>query len=148
MQNTDGGFGVDTNGGDSSESTAQVVIGLAAVDIDPTGSDFTKNKDNLITHLLQFQQKDGGFSHLQSDHVSNAIATAQDLVALTAYQNYLNGKGSAFQMDNHGLVVHPSIDKTGEPLPNTATNAYNFIAFGALLVLVGSIVLFYRKRSV
>jgi LPXTG-motif cell wall-anchored protein len=148
MQNKNGGFGVASNGGDSSESTAQVIIGLTAVGENPAGNQFTKADGNLITHLLSFQQKDGGFSHLLADKKSNAMATSQALMALSAYHNFLNHKGAVYQFDNAGMSVTPS--QTGHSLPNTATNSYNLIVFGMVLVLIGSFILIFfvfRRRK-
>lgn len=147
QQNKNGGYGVDTNGGDSSESTAQVMIGLTTAGVDPTGQDFTKADGNLLTHLLTFRQKDGGFSHLLSDKQSNSMATPQALMALTAYQNFLNKKGSALQVNNSGMSVHPSASANGGVLPDTSTNDYNVMAFGFLIILIGCLVfIFNRKR--
>ncbi|MGV3488891.1 MAG: DUF4430 domain-containing protein [Tuberibacillus sp.] len=148
-QNESGGYGVASNGGDSSESTAQVIIGLTASGIDPTGSEFTKSGGQLITHLLAFVQKDGGFAHLLSDQHSDDIATSQALMALTAYKKFLNGNGSGLQFDNSGLTVQPSVDGAKNVLPNTATNDYNWIALGAVLMLLGAFALvLYRRRRV
>ncbi|MBO1912767.1 terpene cyclase/mutase family protein, partial [Microvirga sp. 3-52] len=66
-QGDTGGFNDPWNGGISVETTAQVIIGLTANDIDPLGELFTKNGINLMDNLLSFQAKDGGFKHLIDD---------------------------------------------------------------------------------
>lgn len=107
-QDPTGGFSSDFNGGDSSETTAQIIIGLSTVDEDPTGERFTKRADegttarnsstsegvNLIQHLLTFKQSDGGFAHLIGDG-SNGMASTQALLALAAYDRI--GEGSIYQ---------------------------------------------------
>jgi hypothetical protein len=93
-QNENGSF--TENGEINSESVAQAITGLTALGIDPTEARFTKTNGNLVTSLLGFQQKDGGFAH-QAGLTSNAIATEQDLIALDAYQNFAQGEGSIYQ---------------------------------------------------
>jgi hypothetical protein len=93
-QNNNGSF--TENGEINSESVAQAISGLTALGIDPTEARFTKANGNLVTSLLTFQQKDGGFAH-QAGQDSNTIATEQDLIALDAYQNFVQGEGSIYQ---------------------------------------------------
>jgi hypothetical protein len=93
-QNENGSF--TENGEINSESVAQAITGLTAIGIDPTEARFTKANGNLVAILLTFQQKDGGFAH-QTGQDSNTIATEQDLIALDAYQNFVQGKGSIYQ---------------------------------------------------
>ncbi|MGM0877211.1 MAG: DUF4430 domain-containing protein [Bacillota bacterium] len=130
VQDSNGGFSNDTNGGDASETTAQVIIGLASVGVNPTEERFTKQAGdlkisslgtgstgvNLIQHLLTFKQEDGGFAHLQGDD-SNLMASTQALLALTAYDYYLSGKGSIYQFNKPELEVAPVpvVDKEETP---------------------------------
>ncbi|MFC4617185.1 DUF4430 domain-containing protein [Camelliibacillus cellulosilyticus] len=153
-QNSAGGYSDNNNGGDSSESTAQAIVGLTANGIDPTGEKYTKKNGNLVSHLLGFQQKDGGFSHTD-EKASNAFSTPQALVAIDAYNLFKQGKGSIYQLKNDTLaVVKPSnqtpvaANTQGERLPDTATNNYNYLLAGAILIAIGTmILLIYRKRK-
>ncbi len=95
-QDTEGGYDIEFNGGDSSESVSQAIIGLAAVGVDPTSPQFTKEGGNLLQHLLKFKQADGGYSHLL-DGESGSISTQQALLALVAYQKLVDGSGSVYQ---------------------------------------------------
>ncbi|WP_052345731.1 DUF4430 domain-containing protein [Paucisalibacillus sp. EB02] len=97
VQTDNGGFdGGDFVGGITSEATSQVIIGLSAYGIDPTSQAFTKNGNNIISHLLAFQNPDGGFKHTMDYDYSDAMATEQALQALVAYNNFHNGKGSLY----------------------------------------------------
>ncbi|WP_113930584.1 DUF4430 domain-containing protein [Bacillus sp. P14.5] len=98
-QGETGGYNIDTNGGDASESISQAIIGLASVGVNPNGEAFTKTGGNLVQHLMKFKQADGGFSHLQDDGASSSMSTQQALLALTAYQSFVNGSGLVYQFD-------------------------------------------------
>ncbi|MGD6968073.1 DUF4430 domain-containing protein [Rossellomorea vietnamensis] len=98
-QGETGGYNIDSNGGDASESIAQAIIGLASAGVDPSGEAFTKEGGNLLQHLMKFKQADGGFSHLQDDEASSSMSTQQALLALAAYQNFVNGSGLVYQFD-------------------------------------------------
>lgn len=121
VQDENGGFSDDSNGGDASETTAQVIIGLASVGINPTEERFTKQPVdtfaesldspssgvNLIQHLLTFKQDDGGFAHLQGGE-SDMMASSQALLALASYDNYLTNKGSIYQFTKPMIEVAPT----------------------------------------
>ena len=71
-----------------SESTAQVVLALDALDINPLTDDrFIENGNTLLDGLLIYRQEDGGFSHA-SGLPSNDMASSQVLEALTAMLKY------------------------------------------------------------
>ncbi|MDV2888071.1 hypothetical protein RYX45_23190, partial [Alkalihalophilus pseudofirmus] len=72
------------NGGVSSETTSQVIIGLTSIGIDPTSADFTKDGKNLMSNLFSFQHSDGGYKHILSQNSSDEMATEQALQALVA----------------------------------------------------------------
>lgn len=156
VQDKNGGFSSDINGGDASETTAQVIIGLSSIGVAPTDKAFTKTGGNLVQHLMSFHQKDGGFAHIAADHESNLIATTQGLLGLTAYQQYLNGEGSIYQFTGNDVTVQPGNDATntekhpsdnGQPLPNTATNYYNVLLLGVILFIVGAAIYFYNRKQ-
>ncbi|MGM0843713.1 MAG: DUF4430 domain-containing protein [Bacillota bacterium] len=98
-QGETGGYNIESNGGDASESISQAIIGLASVGVNPAGEAFTKAGGNLVQHLMKFKQADGGFSHLQDDEASSSMATQQALLALTAYQNFVDGSGLVYQFE-------------------------------------------------
>ncbi|MCU9613391.1 DUF4430 domain-containing protein [Caldibacillus lycopersici] len=163
QQAASGGF-IDTfNGGEASESIAQVIVGLTAASLDPTSDSFTKENGNLVERLLAFQQKDGGFTHLLTDDEANGISTTQALLSLAAYQKYANGEGSIYQfVDTNNLqpvsedeiISNKSkteenaiVEDEGKLLPNTATNSYQLFTYGILLIFLTSIYL-YTNRGI
>ena len=93
------------SGAESSESTAQLIIALTSLGIDPeTDSRFAKqdskgNKKGLVTALLGFAEADGSFCHLRGGNV-DLMATEQALVALVSYERYLAGKTPIFEMED------------------------------------------------
>ncbi len=96
LQLASGGF---NNSGENSESAAQVIIALTALNLDPASADFTKSGGNVLTNLLSFSQSDGGFAHMQGEP-SNGMATEQALLALDAYQRFVNDDGRLYQKDD------------------------------------------------
>lgn len=84
------GWPVDEN----SSSIAQVILGLVANDIDPTGTEFTKDENNLVARLLDFENE-GAFKYLLADeNVDTMFSTPQAFMALVAYQQYKNSTGN------------------------------------------------------
>ncbi|KAA0550310.1 DUF4430 domain-containing protein [Bacillus sp. BGMRC 2118] len=99
----------------NSSTAAQIVIGLSALGIDSAGASFTmdqatannvstqatSNVDNLISYLLSFQNSDGGFDW-QGGDTSDSFSTAQGVQGLVAYQLFLQGKGSLYNLQING----------------------------------------------
>ncbi len=78
------------------ESTAQVIIALCALGIDPMNdARFLKNGNTLLDGIAKYRQSDGSFSHT-SDGASNYNATVQAYCAMTAYALYCEGHGSFY----------------------------------------------------
>lgn len=139
IQTESGGFYVEWNGGEASESVSQVIIGLTALNIDPAGRSFTKSGGNLLTKLLSYKTEDGGFKHLENDREDNVFSTNQALLALAAYQNYLQGKGSVFQFafeSDLEPVENVKAPDDGKTLPATAGNDYKLLFAGIVLVVL------------
>lgn len=92
-QDDDGGY---TGFGDpNAESTAQVIIALTALSVDPlSDARFVKNGRSAVDALAGYRLTDGSFAHV-SGGASNASATTQALMALTALYSYQSG-GRAF----------------------------------------------------
>lgn len=93
MQNQNGGF--SSAGTENSESSCQVIIGLCANGIDPTGDKFVKNGKNPLDTLLEYRTEDNGFSHIKGTGY-NGMATEQAMEALLAYKMLNEGKGSIY----------------------------------------------------
>jgi LPXTG-motif cell wall-anchored protein len=148
---------------DNSSTASQVVIGLAALDIDSNSEMFTKGNVSLIAYLISFQNKDGGFDW-QGGEVSDVFSTGQTFQAIVAYQLQQNGKGSLYEFllqvndSNQTLPEKGTESASGEknsdesqqdglPLPNTSTNSYNYLLFGVLLFVLGVAFLIVDKRK-
>ncbi|GGE40747.1 hypothetical protein GCM10011391_19410 [Pullulanibacillus camelliae] len=176
QQNKDGGYGSKINGGDSSESTAQAIIGLTAVGVDPAGKAFTKGQANLLTHLLDFQAESGGYRHLLTDKQANSLSTPQALLALVSYQSFLKDKHTSFQFNNDGKTLAATSVKSqqgpdvkdaqhaakasadgeksketargaAQRLPDTATPIGNALLIGTLLLICGLAFLMYNRKK-
>jgi LPXTG-motif cell wall-anchored protein len=139
---------------DNSSTAAQLVIGLTANGIDPQGTALTKTDGTtLLSYLLSFQEKDGGFDWQGKDE--SAFSTDQGFLALVADQLFLKNQGSlyTFNWKQHPVdtkvtnVVASAKTKSGEPLPNTATPFYNYLILGLMLVLIGLFSSLYLKRK-
>jgi hypothetical protein len=97
-QTTNGGYIENGEQAENSESVAQVIEGLSAIGVNPTGTQFTKTNGNLVTNLLGFQLPSGAFSHNKGQE-PNQMATEQALAALVAYDYYGKGKGSIYRFN-------------------------------------------------
>lgn len=87
MQKSDGSFA--NYGKLNCESTAQVIVMLTALGIDPVSDErFIKNGFSAVDALLTYQTEKGGFSHLQNGN-ENQMATYQAFYALVAYKSYI-----------------------------------------------------------
>ncbi|HEY4600249.1 MAG TPA: DUF4430 domain-containing protein [Cerasibacillus sp.] len=166
-----GGY-YDEWSGHPSETTSQVIIALTALDIDPTSDAFTTPGGHLLEHLFKYVAQDGGFKHVIHEE-SNVMATQQAFLALLAYQKYLSGEGAVFdftamkksnqnkqgeeqEKQRHSEKhVNQSPDNTadeqekvGKKLPNTSTNMYNYLAIGSVIILLGCIGFYRRKKEI
>lgn len=79
-------------GNENSPSISRVILGLIANDIDPTGPDFTKATNNLVSRLLEFSTSTGSFDFVLDDESTEDLifSTPQAFLALVAYQVFAN----------------------------------------------------------
>lgn len=103
MQNADGSFSAnDGNGGTlpTSESTAQVIVALTALGIDPhTDARFVKYGNSAVDALRSFYVQGGGFKHIADGQI-DGMATEQGYYALAAYDRLTNQKTSLYDMSD------------------------------------------------
>ena len=98
MQKPDGTF--SGTEGKNVESSAQVIVALTALGIDPnTDPRFVKNGKSAMDGLLSFCVSGGGFSHTASGQ-KNQMASEQGYYALVAYERFLEGKKSLYDMSD------------------------------------------------
>ncbi len=85
----------------SCESTAQVVLCLSSIGINPASdSRFIKNGNSVLDGLMVFNLSDGSFSHFK-DGKSDNMATYQALCALVGAYRYLNGYKPFYSIGNN-----------------------------------------------
>lgn len=97
-QNADGGF--FTYGEATCESTAQILVALCTLGIDPEDSRFVKNGNSAMDGLLSYYTKGKGFSHLPGGS-SDGMATEQAFYALVAADRAENGKTALYEMSSN-----------------------------------------------
>ncbi|MEK4628408.1 hypothetical protein MKZ17_09390 [Solibacillus sp. FSL R7-0682] len=93
-------------GTENAESTAQVIVALTALGIDPlTDIRFIKNGQDVLDGLYRYKMNDGGFIHAKTYNPenptslpdeSNSMASEQVLYALTALYRFQNGYRSLY----------------------------------------------------
>lgn len=87
------GEGIET-----SESTAQVIVALCSLGIDPQkDARFIKNGKSPIDALMEYYVSGGGFRHLRDGKIDQ-MATEQAYYALVAYERLLKGQTSLYDM--------------------------------------------------
>ena len=114
LQFADGSFGTYGMDGEmvsTCESTAQAVVALTALNIDPeTDERFIKNGSSALDALAAYGLPGGGFKHLK-DGDRDAMATEQGYYALTAFARYLMELNRLYDMsdvfDENAETIEP-----------------------------------------
>ena len=128
-QTVTGGF--ESWGAQSSESCAQVILALTALNIDPTADErFQKNQRNVVEALMDFRISDGGFAH-EKDGPLDAMACEQAMQALTAMELRQQGEGRFFDL----TAAHP-VQLETTPDTDTETPAESGGSFPVLPVVL------------
>ena len=109
------GFG----GAENPESTAQVLIALCALGIDPAVDErFVKNGVAALDGLMVFALGDGSFCH-QIGAGYNATATLQSFMAAVSLKRFYGGEGSFYLFDG----LRATLDRTGQESAANAQSA-------------------------
>lgn len=107
VQNDDGSFG--SYSASNCESTAQVVIALSVMGINPrTDTRFIKNGVSVMSALNTFYLSDGNFCHVK-DGDANEMATEQAYLALVAYKRLVENNTSIYDMSDVTKISNPVI---------------------------------------
>lgn len=117
MQLSSGDF--DSYGKGSSESTAQVLTALTALEIDVLSDErFITEEGNTVLDglMLYFDKEKKAFCHILGDDI-NAMATHQSLYALISYMRYVNGLGSIYDFTEKELNTNPATPNPETPAP-------------------------------
>lgn len=121
----DSGYGA---WGVSAESTAQIMLGLCAVGIDPVGADFTKGKNNMLTSLSSFINEDGGARCW--DGSSNIMTSYQLLMAVDAYERFCENDEGIYELSVLDNVIHEiSTSALGTAVPVIANVIIAIVEF-------------------
>ncbi len=102
----------------SAESTAQVIVALTSLGINPTKDDrfITNSGLTLLDGLMNFYNGSGEFKHTVNGQ-GNPMATEQSYYALVSYYRLLNEKSSLYDMSDNGSTpesVESVIEKIRE----------------------------------
>ena len=129
MQQKDGSFAsID---GVNAESTAQVIVALTSLGINPEeDSRFIKKGMSPVDALCNFAVNGGGFMHTPNT-ARDGMATEQGYYALVSYFRLLNGQKSLYDMSDVAL-------KTGKINPN-APSAYDIAKANEVEKLISGI---------
>ena len=112
LQNANGSF--SSGGVETSESCSQVLVALSTVGINAhKDSRFIKNGNSALDALCAFYVG-GGFAHMANGG-ANSMATEQAAYALCAYDRFLSGRSSLYNM-NDVSPVSPA-EPTDKPTP-------------------------------
>lgn len=95
QQDVTGGFPVD--GGESSESLAQVLVALTELGISQTDSRFVKDGHTVLSRMLDFRLENGAFCHLL-DGDEDLMATEQCFYAMVSLSRQEQGLSSLYRM--------------------------------------------------
>ena len=141
-----GGF--ESWGAQSSESCAQVILALTALDIDPaTDERFQKAEGNVIDALLAFRLSDGSFAH-QLDGQSDAMACEQALQALAAVALRQQGAGRFFDLtDVHPVQLDGAGDTVPAETPTKCGTAFPVVVLIVIAIAAVTLVLILKKRE-
>ena len=121
QQFDDGSFGYTAWGSKSGESTAQVILALCALGIDPTDARFVKNGKTPVDALKTYISENGGAWYLDYQSgkpVENALSTYQVLMGLEAYDRFVSGAPSIYTYDEK-----PQAPETTKPTTTPETTA-------------------------
>lgn len=132
-------------GAPSAESTAQVVIALCSLSIDPrTDTRFVKNGKSALDGLMQYQVDGGMFRHTL-DGEADVMATEQAALAQIALER-LDAKANRLY-DLTEVTVYAGTDDSLD-VPDAPKNPIVWIVIGAVvLVAAGGAAFVFIKRG-
>ena len=141
----DGGF--ESWGAQSSESCAQVLLALTALDIDPeTDERFQKADGNVIDALLAFRLN--GFAH-EKDGPLDAMACEQAMQALTAMELRQQGEGRFFDLTAAHPVQLETTPDTDTETPAESGGSFPVLPVVLIVIAIAAValVLILKKRE-
>ena len=145
-QTATGGF--ESWGAQSSESCAQVILALTALDIDPTADGrFQKNQRSVVEALMDFRLSDGGFAH-ELDGQLDAMACEQAMQALTAMELRQQGEGRFFDLTAaHPVQLETTPDITPTETPAESGGAFPILPVVLIVVVIAAALALVLKKK-
>ena len=147
-QTVTGGF--ESWGAQSSESCAQVILALTALDIDPVEDGrFQKNQRSVVAALMDFRLSDGGFAH-QLDGQLDAMACEQAMQALTAMALRQQGEGRFFDLTAaHPVQLETTPDTDTAETPAESGGSFPVLPVVLIVIAIAAValVLILKKRE-
>lgn len=133
VQKSDGGFVPSYSKEEVCESTAQAIIALSSVNIDPqSDSRFIKNGNTPVSALLSFKNSDGGFSHIKGAG-SDVMATEQAVTALLSLKRRQNSDKSLYNLTDVKVTVeNPDTGASDSQAPIAVISAAAILALALL----------------
>lgn len=117
-QQSDGGYLPAYGSDETLESSAQVVVALSSIGIDPaTDSRFVKNGKTTLDNLMSYRTADNGFTHTHIQSTTDLIATEQGVLALEAYRRYERHLPLLYDLRD----LSATITSAAVPNPNTGS---------------------------
>ena len=152
VQNADGTFSEIPGTAASAESTAQVIVALTALGLDPT--EHMVRDASVLDALCGFYVTGGGFRHLTDDADVDGMATEQGYYALAAYYRLTAGKTSLYDMSDVAITVTPdqpdqpvTPDQPAKPdVPRTGDESPVLVWMG-MAALAGAAVLLMQNKK-
>lgn len=136
-QSTGGGF--SSGGVENAESTAQVIIALTSLGINPqTDLRFIKNGNSAVNNLISYAKESGGICHTAGG-VENEMASQQAMCAIAALVRQMDGQSGIYRFTTAmpslsvaeteieaeevpGEISQPSAENTDEEEGKSALN--------------------------
>ena len=130
----------------SAESSAQVVIALCSLGIDPAEDErFAKNGTNVLEALCNtYRRADGSYAHTPEDERGDFMATEQVMLAFTALWKLRSGAGRLYDMT---AVPQTAVETAPEKAPAGTPWLTVILCLAAAAVAVVVIVVMCRKKK-
>ena len=123
-------------GDPNAESTAQVLIALCSLGLDPeTDARFIQNGRTLRDGLLSYRTREGLFRHT-AEGPEDLMATEQAILALQALDRLRAGQGRLYDLRD----IPPAASASASPLPWLIAGAAGLAAAGIVIIVI-------RKRK-
>lgn len=110
----------------SCETTAQVVLALTALGINPdTDERFVRDGNSVVDGLLRFRLENGAFSHFEGGSYDN-MSTYQSLCALVSYYRFLKGEKTFYDFSVKPEPVELETEEAFTTCETDSTESRNY----------------------